>query len=229
VGALGPAGTLVTETPETVDPGGRDRIGMDRIPRVLNSPTAGPTGKEDQEPPTLRTLNLVLAKAFTEQVGRTLGARKPRESDDERPVWSLAEARRFGDHVAGDRLYPMWRLLLVSSLRREELCGLRRDDLEQIQGTLTVRRQLVVEDRGSRVRVKPPKSHNGVRTLVLDPVTLELLWPVAVGPVSRYLFTGRTGRPMRPDNLTDRFNQLAVAARSGRSVHPCGSGCFLIE
>jgi len=40
---------------------------------------------------TLRTLNLVLAKAFVEQVGWTLGARKPRESDKERPVWSLAE------------------------------------------------------------------------------------------------------------------------------------------
>jgi hypothetical protein len=48
---------------------------------------------------TLRTLNLVLAKAFVEQVGRTLGVRKPRESDDVRPVWSLAEARCFGDHV----------------------------------------------------------------------------------------------------------------------------------
>jgi hypothetical protein len=53
--------------------------------------------------------------------------------------------------------------------------------VEPLQGTLTVRRQLVVEDPGSRVRVKPPKSHNGVRTLVLDPGTLELLGPVAVG------------------------------------------------
>jgi hypothetical protein len=66
---------------------------------------------------TLRTLNLVLAKAFTEQVGRTLGVRKPRESDDERPVWSLAEARRFcpnGRTVCGvvvDRVLPsgLWR------------------------------------------------------------------------------------------------------------------------
>ena len=166
----------------------------------------------------LRTLNLVLAKAFVEQVGRTLSARRPRESDDERPVWSLAEARRFGDYVADDRLYPLWRLLLVSGLRRGELCALRCGDLEPLQGTLTVRRQLVVEDPGSRVRVKPPKSHNGVRTLVLDPVTLDLLGPLAAGPPSRYMFVGRTGQPMRPDNLTGRFNQLAVAA----GVRPIG-------
>jgi len=58
---------------------------------------------------TLRTLDLVLAKAFGEQTGRTLGARKPRESDDVRPVWTLAEAQRFGEHVRDDRLYPAWR------------------------------------------------------------------------------------------------------------------------
>jgi integrase len=166
---------------------------------------------------TLRTLNLVLAKAFLEQVGRTLGARKPRESDKERPVWSLAEARCFGDHVVGDRLYPL-RLLLVTGLRRGELCGLLCGDLEPLQGTLTVGRQLVVEDPGSRVRAKPPKSHNGVRTLLLDSVTLDVLGPLAAGRASRYLFAGRRGQPIRPDNLTDRFNQLAEAAK----VRPIG-------
>jgi integrase len=168
---------------------------------------------------TLRTLNLVLAKAFDEQTGRRLNARKSRESDDERPVWTLAESRRFADHVREDRLYPMWRLLLVSGLRRGELCALRCGDLEPGQGTLTVRRQIVVEDPGSRIRVKPPKSHNGVRTLVLDPVTLGVLTETAGGPASRYLFTGRSRQPMRPDNLTDRFNQLAIAAKV-RAIGP---------
>jgi hypothetical protein len=50
---------------------------------------------------TLRTLNLVLAKAFGEQTGRTLGARKPRESDEVHPVWTLAEARCFLSYVGG--------------------------------------------------------------------------------------------------------------------------------
>jgi integrase len=169
---------------------------------------------------TLRTLDLVLTKAFGELTGRTLGARKPRETDEVRPVWTLAEARRFGEFVGGDRLYPMWRLLLVTGLRRGELCGVRHGDLEPEQGTLTVCRQLVVEEPTSKVRVKPPKSHNGVRTLVLDPETLKILTEAGEkrGSVSRYLFTGRTGLPLRPDNVTDRFNQLAVAA----GVRPLG-------
>jgi integrase len=162
----------------------------------------------------------VLAKAFGEQTGCTLGARKPRESDEVRPVWTLAEARRFGEYVCCDRLYPLWRLLLMTGLRRGELCGLMRCDLEPNLGTLKVRRQRVIEDPGSRVREKPPKSHNGTRSLLLDPVTLKLLADASARTraVSPYMFTGRTGRPLRPDNVSSRFNQLAVAA----GVRPVG-------
>jgi integrase len=174
----------------------------------------------------LRTLNLVLAKAFVEQIRPDPGARKPRESDDERPVWSLAEAQRFGDHVVGDRLYPMWRLLLVSGLRRGELRGLWCGDVEPVQGTLMARRQLVVEDPGSRVGVKPPKSHSGVRTLLLDPVTLELLTTAAAGPASRYCSpaerAGRYGRttsrphgPIRPTGRGGKGPPDRLRTRSG--------------
>jgi hypothetical protein len=117
---------------------------------------------------TVRTLDLVLTKVCTEQLGRTLGARKPRESDDERPVWTLTEARQFDDYVRGDRLFPMWRLLLVTGLRRGELRGLRCGDLEPVQGTLTVRRQIVVEDPGSHTgfeaaQVPQRQAHPGSR------------------------------------------------------------------
>ena len=50
---------------------------------------------------------------------------------------------------------------------------------------------------------------------MLDPVTLDLLAEAAGGLASRYLFTGRSCQPMWPDNLTDRFNELAVAAGVG--------------
>ncbi|MER7004743.1 site-specific integrase [Dactylosporangium sp. NPDC000555] len=171
---------------------------------------------------TLRTLHLVLAKAFGEQTGRTLNAHKPRETDDLRPVWTLAEARTFLDHIAGDRLYPPWRLLLTTGLRRGELCGLKWCDLEPDLATLTVRRQRVVEDPTSQVRDKPPKSHNGTRSLLLDPITLTALTnsrPRAkTALVAGYMFTGRHGQPLRPDNVSSRFNQLATAA----GVRPLG-------
>jgi integrase len=171
---------------------------------------------------TLRTLDLVLAKAFVEQTGRTLGVHRPRESDEPRPVWTLTEARDFLEHVVGDRLYPLWRLLLMTGLRRGELCGLMWRDLEPDLATLAVRRQRVVEDPASRVREKPPKSHNGVRSLVLDPVTVATLTDIRpqtkAARVSGCMFTGRWGQPLRPDNVSGRFNRLAV----GAGVRPIG-------
>jgi integrase len=133
-------------------------------------------------------------------------------------VWTLAEARCFLDHVHGDRLYPLWRLLLTTGLRRGELCGLMWSDLEPDQSSLKVRRQRIVEEPTSQVREKPPKSHNGTRTVLLDAVTVTTLTDAKASLVSRYMFTGRTGQPLRPDSLTSRFNQLAA----GAGVRPIG-------
>ena len=69
---------------------------------------------------TLRTVDLVLAKAFGEQTGRTLGVHKPRESDVPRSVWTLAEARCFLAQVAGDRLVRRQRVVEVP---RPARCG----------------------------------------------------------------------------------------------------------
>lgn len=157
-----------------------------------------------------------LSKAFYEETGLSLGTRKPRLSDKLRPVWTLDEARTFQRHVEGDRLYPLWRLLLVSGLRRGELCGRKWTDLDVDLdvdlATLKVRRQRVVEDSASVVREKRPKSHNGVRTVVLDSITVKMLADAKQDSCSVYMFTGRTNRPLRPDNVTDRFNKPAAAA-----------------
>jgi integrase len=80
----------------------------------------------------------------------------------------------------------------------------------------------VVEDPTSLVREKPPKSHNGTRSLLLDPVTLTTLTDIRPKTrnalISGYMFTGRSGQPLRPDNVSSRFNQLAAAA----GVRPIG-------
>jgi integrase len=72
------------------------------------------------------------------------------------------------------------------------------------------------------VREKPPKSHNSVRSLVPDLVTVATLTDTRprarAARVSGYMFTGRWGQPLRPDNVSSRFNRLAV----GAGVRPIG-------
>jgi hypothetical protein len=60
---------------------------------------------------------------------------------------------------------------------------------------------------------------------MLDVDTLKGLsgGAMASGWASRYVFTGRTGRHLRPDNVTGRFNQIAVAA-GVRPLGPTRSG-----
>ncbi|HCT75302.1 MAG TPA: site-specific integrase [Micromonosporaceae bacterium] len=159
---------------------------------------------------TLRTLDLVLTKAFGEETGRTLNAPTPRPSDVEHPMWTLPEVRRFLDGTRGERRHLLWRLLAVTGLRRGEACGLKWLDLNLDTGTLSVRRQRVVQDRPAAVVEKPPKSHNGFRTIALDIVTLALLRTAEDAACSPYVFTGRTGLPLRPDNVTGQFNKTAA-------------------
>jgi integrase len=143
-------------------------------------------------------------------------------------VWTVAEAHRFGDHVCHDRLYPLWRLLLMTGLRRGELCGLKWCDLEPDLATLRVRRQRVVEDPNSRVHDKPPKSHHGTRSLLLDPVTLTTLTDAKgrtkSAAASRYMFTGRTGSPAAPANVCGPTTSPAGSTDSPLPPAPARSG-----
>ncbi|WP_155386098.1 tyrosine-type recombinase/integrase [Catellatospora paridis] len=84
-------------------------------------------------------------------------------------------AATFLTHVHNDRLYTMWRLLLVTGLRRGELAGMKWEDFDSATGTVRVVRQRVVEGDDSVVREKRPKSPNSVRTIMIDKVRAEIL------------------------------------------------------
>jgi integrase len=44
--------------------------------------------------------------------------------------WSAQDLRRFLEFVSSDALYPVWRLLASTGLRRGELMGLRWEDID---------------------------------------------------------------------------------------------------
>jgi integrase len=76
----------------------------------------------------------------------------------------------------------------VSGLRRGEAAGLRWCDIDFAGTVLTVSRQLQETSRG--LVLLPPKSIAGNRVLALDPWTLQVLAPTAIGSSCRRGGTG---------------------------------------
>ena len=69
-----------------------------------------------------------------------------------RQAWTAGELRRFLEHVAGDRLFALWRLAATTGMRRGELAGLTWRALDLDGARLSVEQQLVPTARRRDVR-----------------------------------------------------------------------------
>ena len=94
------------------------------------------------------------------------------------------------------------------TLRRGEVLGLRRDDVDLAAGTVRVERSLG-ERRNGAVIVGPPKSGAGMRTVHMPAGAMQVLVDHLnsfVSPaVDAPLFVGRTGLPLRPQGLEEAW------------------------
>lgn len=90
-------------------------------------------------------------------------------------VWEVAQVTKFlaERKAAGDPLFLCWHLALVTGMRRGELHGLRREDINLEGGVLHVRRQRVVV--GGKMVEGPVKTEGSEAPVYLDPATIELL------------------------------------------------------
>jgi integrase len=156
----------------------------------------------------------------------------PEYAPGERATWSRTEVRRFLRVATKDRLHAAWRLSLYG-LRRGEVLGLRWSDIDLRAKTLTVSRARVLVDY--KVRIEPPKSRNGKRTLPLDDelvaaltelrkrqaresetaghfyrVSLEDLDWYTAG--DEYVATDELGIPLHPEAYSDEFTRLLKRA-----------------
>jgi len=143
---------------------------------------------------------------------------------------------------AADRHQPSFatlvRLAAVTGLRRGELCGLRFDDFDAAAGSLSVKRQIVIND--GKLVVSRTKTKSS-RVVPLDGKTCRLLEQhrseaeasaEELGVPLRgdaYLFSAVPGNesPLRPDGVTARFAKVAdlagVRCRFHDLRHLCGT------
>ncbi len=88
-------------------------------------------------------------------------------------AWSPEQLRTFLQGTAGDRLFPLWRLIAVTGCRRGEALGLSGDEVDLDAGLVTIMRQRAIA--GGSVVEGTPKTNAGARTVAIDRATSEIL------------------------------------------------------
>ncbi len=131
------------------------------------------------------------------------------EHSKERP---LATAEQI--HELANAIRPHLKAVVLvagfAALRRGEMLGLERRDIDIVAGQLSVQRQAVFLKNGTRL-VTPPKSAAGLRTVSLPPFVVEALqehlatWtrPSKTAPV----FIGERGGPLGTVSLQTCFDE----------------------
>ena len=116
----------------------------------------------------------------------------------------LAEAERRG-------LLPAFYLELTTGLRRGELLALLWTDLNTVERTISVTKQ--VNRLGGELKVTQPKTHNSVRTLVIPQQAVDLLIAEhEKHPDSPYLFPSPvTGTMYDPDAFRHIHDKILKA------------------
>ncbi len=137
-------------------------------------------------------------------------------------AWTAGEVTRFLEHVTDNRLYALWRLAAITGMRRGELAAVTWRALDLEGARLHVDQQLLPTHGG--VSFGPPKSARSLRTVALDPETVDILCRhretqvlerAVVGDAytdGDLVFCDELGVPFRPERLTEWFGQHRKAA-----------------
>jgi integrase len=148
----------------------------------------------------------------------TAGIRLPTAPKPSMQVWSAGQVQTFLAALPGERYAALYHVLAMTGMRRGEVCGLKRVDIDWDEGSLTISRQIL--DNGYALVEGPPKTRRGFRTISLDDATIQvlrahhatqaaerLLWGPAYGDRD-LMFAKEDGSPVHPDYVTKHFGVL---------------------
>jgi integrase len=151
-------------------------------------------------------------------------------------VWTPKQTGAFLDFIVEERLYALYHLTAFRGLRRGEIAGLPRAEVDLDEALLTVLATPSDED-DDYDDPDDPKSDAGSRTMSIDPATVKVLgtWfrqqareRLATGSAwvdSGRAFTKPDGSPLRERWISERFdgfikkyNAIRDGYRRGKTV-----------
>lgn len=134
----------------------------------------------------------------------------------EKVCYNEAETRKLLESLKGTSIEIPVYLAIFLGLRRGEVAGLRWEDVDFENRTITVRNSRV--QVGKEIIEKKPKTAKSQRTLLMPDVLCKILLqeknrkPTARSMAessqrSKYVATTRKGEPFRPNDMAERFNK----------------------
>ena len=192
--------------------------------------------KRGLSPVSVRHTHAVGRRAFRDAVKRQYLKRNPFDAVDqpkavtvhEMKFWNAEQVRTFLAATRGERLNPLWRLLVDRGLRRGEACGLRWEDVDFETSRLSIRRALI--PLGREVHICEPKTKKGRRVLPLNAATVAALREPGRLPGRRRAAVGRRlerlrlcvhagGRPAAPSHASQQ-GLCRRPEEGSRAAHP---------
>lgn len=181
-------------------------------------------------PKTVYEIHLVIRGALTDArrqglVNRNvaLEVRSPLIDASKRPEarsWDEDQLRQFLRAATGHRFFPLLWLTAMTGMRRNEVLGLRWEDIDFKRKRLSLNRGLVAI--GYEVHQSRGKTKNARRPIDLDPTTLSVLdaWrglqraeADATGvELDGWVFTDGDGQPVHPHAVLPAFERIARRA-----------------
>jgi integrase len=207
-------------------------VGYDAGRKALRRYRSGhvPSAEAGLAPKTVQNVHRMMHRALRDAVRwdylpRNVAedAEPPKRRRTRPQVWTPEQLRAFIRHVRNDRYFALWLLATTTGLRRGELAGLRRTDVDLELGRISPSLPRVVVD--GKAENSEPKTYSGYRVIALDPVTLEALrehiarWEeerLQFGHDSEMLFAWPNGKPIHPDTITQWFAAHVRAANLPR-------------
>ena len=166
-------------------------------------------------PKTVQNVHRMLHRALRDavkwdQLPRNFAedAEPPRASRPRPTVWTPEQLGAFVRHVREDRFYALWLLVATTGLRRGELAGLQRGDIDFRTRTVSPRTpRVVVAGHAVESEAKTP---SGIRNLALDPDTLGL----SVAMSERGSGSAKLSARTRPCSSSGRPDDRCTPTRS---------------
>lgn len=185
---------------------------------------------------SLRLAQRILARAAGERLipfNPFAAVQPPRmeqpQVDDEEGAGAFTveqEAALLADARGKDKwgTYPLYLLAFRLGLRRGELLGLRRRDIDFDAGIIRIRQQVVKMDEGPRISktLKTPAARRDLPLLEEIAAALRPLLLRLGGGEDALLFPGKTGGARHPDAATRQFARACKRLGiGGLSLHDC--------